>query len=288
MTGDFNLTRVYRISIWRYLVAWWGLGPFILIGLGIAIFSDGDSRGAGIVIVLIIVPFLVLWHWLAGRARLEITSQGVRLHDFGGGLEAAWQDIIDMRTDGGHEGFITVRPMATKSARRIAAAAGMMQMHDERDIQLIGEQRFIPIKAFAFHLRRGDLRQVIARHAPHLRNALDGLDAPPAPRSPLSPRRRRQNWLVAVIIAASVVGSFALIAKGAHSQMWFFTVAYSVLNPLFALFSGLYAWQLLRNNNRLLGVLMLLLALVMAGWSVQNWTQLWHLLHDVPLDAARR
>lgn len=280
MTAADKQTHVYRISIWRYLVMWWVLGPFLLLGLGLAIFSDENSRGAGIIVALIMAAFLLLWHWLVRRAWLEITPSGVRLHDSGGDLEATWQELIDLRTDPGYEGFITAWPMASKGAERIAASASVMAMDDQRNRELIGARRFISIQAFAFHLRRGDLRPVIARYAPHLKAALDAQDAPRAPKPPLAPEQRRRNWLIALIIAAAIAGSFVLIAQGERSQRWFFTLAYAVLNPLFALWFCFNGWQLLKKRNWLLGALMLLLALVMVGWSVQNWTQLQRLLHD--------
>ena len=124
------------------------------------------------------------------------------------------------------------------------------------------------------------MRQVIAQHAPHLKNALDALDAPPVPRPPATPAQRRRNWLVAGIIVAAIAGTLILIARGERSQAWFFTVAYGVIDPLFALYSGYYAWRQLKRKNWLLGVPMLLFALVMTGWTVQHWTELQHLLHD--------
>jgi hypothetical protein len=34
MVADAVNPRVYHISIWRYLILWWALGPFLLLGLG--------------------------------------------------------------------------------------------------------------------------------------------------------------------------------------------------------------------------------------------------------------
>ncbi len=277
VNAESHQPRIYRISIWRYLVMWWALGPFLLLGLGLALFSD-ESRGAGVAIALLMAPFLLLWHWLVGKARLEVSATGVRLHDFGGGCAAAWGDIVDLRVDRGHEGFITGAPLEGKGALHLAQTAGPMQMHDERDLELIGARRFIPLKAFAFHLRRGDLRADIGRHAPHLLPALAALDAPPAPKPPLSPAARRRNGLLALVGIAAIAGSFVLIAQGARWQTRFFTAAYAIIDPLFALTSGYYAWQLLKRKNWLLGVPILLFALVMVGWTARNWTQLLALL----------
>lgn len=239
--------RIYRISIWRYLVMWWALGPFLLVGLGLAVLGDtANGRLAGVAISSLMGSLLLFWHWLARRARLEISPAGVRVAEVGGSAEASWRDIVDIRLDREDEGFV------------LAASV-------------------IPIRPFAWHLRRGDLRAQIERHAPHLVAALAALDAPPSKR-PLTAAERRANWLVFLVVVGMLgVGAF-LVTRGAVAQAWFFAVGYSIVNPLLALTSGYYAWQLLRRRGWLLGVLTLLLALVMAGWSVQSWIELQKLL----------
>ena len=284
MVADAVKTRVYHISIWRYLILWWALGPFLLLGLGLANFSDEKTKGAGIAIVCLMAPFLLLWHWLARKSRLELSPQGVRLREVGSDLEVAWSEITGLRMDRGHEGFITAQRIEGKGAERLAANAGPMQMHGERDMQLIGERRFIPIKAFAFHLRKGDMRAVIIGHAPHLQGALDAIPAPPRA---LTTSERRRNWIVACLIVASLALGFILAGKGARWQAWFFTVAYGILDPLFALFAAIGAWHLLRKRNWLLGILTALLALVMAGWAVRNWHEFQRLLHNAPPTSGR-
>lgn len=285
MAANAFKPRVYHISIWRYLILWWALGPFLLLGLGLAIFSDAKTKGAGIAIVCLMAPFLLLWHWLVRKSRLEISPQGVRLREAGSDLKIAWPEITGIRLDRGHEGFITARSIEGKGAERLAANAGPMQMHDTLDMQLLGEQRFIPIKAFAFHLRSGDMREVILGYAPHLKSALDAVPTPPRR---LTSAERRRNWIVACLIAASLALSAILVGKGERWQAWFFTVAYGILDPLVALFAAIGAWQLLRKRNWLLGVLSALLALVMAGWAVKNWDQFQRLLHNAPSPQARQ
>jgi uncharacterized membrane protein (UPF0182 family) len=101
----------------------------------------------------------------------------------------------------------------------------------------------------------------------------------PTPQRTVSQRSR--NWLVAGLVAAALAGTLVLSAMGARTQAWFFTVAYGVLDPLSAVFAGFYAWQLLRKKNWLLGILLVLLALVMVGWTVEHWSQLRQLLHNI-------
>jgi hypothetical protein len=230
-------------------------------------------------------PFLLLWHWFVRKSRLEISPQGVCLREVGSELKIAWSEIIGLRMERGHEGFITAQRMEGRGTERLGASAGPMQMHDARDMQLLGERRFIPIKAYAFHLRRGDLRDVILGYAPHLKGALDAIPAPPRA---LTASERRRNWIVACLVVASLALSVVLVGKGERWQAWFFTVAYGILDPLVALFAAIGAWHLLRKRNWLLGILTALLAIVMAGWAVKNWDQFQRLLHNVPSSSARK
>ena len=59
-------------------------------------------------------------------------------------------------------------------------------LYDAEQQTLFAELRFIPIEAFAWHLRHGELRADIARFAPHLQEVLASLDRPdqPSPRQP--------------------------------------------------------------------------------------------------------
>ncbi|MBL0169428.1 MAG: PH domain-containing protein [Gemmatimonadaceae bacterium] len=282
MTTTLDQPRVYHISIWRYLVLWWVLGPFLVLGIAFTFSADQGLKLGGIVVALIMSLLLLGWHWLAGRSRLEVSSRGVRLRELGGKLEVAWPEIIDMRTDRGHEGFITAQAMDNVGARRLAATAGPMQMHDASDLQLIGEHRFVPIKAFAVHLHRGDLRNNIAQCAPHLNTALAALDTPPTTRVPTSPAIRRRNWQIAGIIAAAAAFTPVLIVAGERSQLWFFTVANAAMSPFITLGAGYSAWRMLKGKQYLLGVLVALLALVMAGRTAVAWTQLHQLAQHTP------
>jgi hypothetical protein len=160
--ADDATPRVYHISIWRYLLLWWALGPFLLLGAALPLI-DPKSKGAGIAIVCILAPFLLLWHWFVRRSRLEVSSEGLHLREAGGGLQVPWKDIGGFRGDRGHEGFITTQPMQSKGAETLASYASPMHMYDQRDLQFIGERRFTPLKIYACHLRHG----ICARLSPH-------------------------------------------------------------------------------------------------------------------------
>jgi hypothetical protein len=270
--------RVYHISIWRYLLVWWVLGPFLLLGLTLPLI-DPKSGGAAIAIACLIAPFLLVWHWFVRKTRLEISAGSLRLREVGGGMEVPWTDINGFRADRGHEGFITAQPMQSRGAENLAAYAGPMQMHDQRDLQLIGERRFIPIKPFACHLRHGDLREVIAARAPHLREALGLIDAPPAPAVPLTATEWRKKLLVAFLIALGPAIGVLLIGLGKHAQDWFFAVTYGVLGPLLALGFTYSAWQCWQTKRPVLAILTGLFVLVMIGWTIVNWQHVAQLLH---------
>jgi len=281
MAADAAKPRVYHISIWRYLLLWWVLGPFFLLGLALAL-GDAKSGGAGIAIALLIAPFLLAWHWFVRKTRLEIFAETMRLCEFGGGMEVPWKDINGFRADRGHEGFITAQPMQSRGAEGLAAYATSMHLYDARDMQLISERRFIPIKPFACHLRHGDLREVVAAHAPHLRAALGLLDAPPAPRPEPTAAERRKGRLVVLLITLALGAGFLLIGLGPRAQDWFLTAAWGVIDPLVALCSAYYAWQYARDKRSMMAALLGLLALVMAGWSVQHIHRLMQLLRHTP------
>jgi len=273
--------RVYHISIWRYLVMWWFFGPFLLLSLGIAVFAEPKTRGAGIALMLLMAPFILLWHWLARRMRLTISRQGLCTTELGGKLEIPWAGIIGFRGTPGHEGFVAAEPIASKGAENLVNNASAYALFDEQDLQLIRERRFIPMRAFAWHFRHGDLCAVIAEYAPHLKDALNVLDAPPEPRRVPTPQEKRRNQLVAAIIVAAFVWGFVLIWKGETWQAWFFTVTYGLLDPVLAIAAGASAWICLRRKQWLMGTLTLLFALVMAGWSLRNWAVFGQLLNGV-------
>lgn len=274
MSGSPRDVRVYHISIWRYLVMWWFLGPFILLGLGIAIFADPKMQGAGIIIVLLMLPFALLWHWLARRTKLTIAAQGLRSSEFGGALEVAWSEITGFRGDRGHEGFLTSQPMQGKGVENLLRHGNPMGAYDEQDLRWISERRYIPMRVFACHLRQGDLLGVIANYAPHLKEPLQAVHAPPPPRPSPTPQDKRRNRLAAAIIAASMAWGFILIWKGDQWQAWFFSVAYSLLDPLLAVAAGVSAWVCLRRRQWLMGVTSLVFFLIMFGWTLQHWSQL--------------
>jgi len=278
----------YRVTGWRRQLMWWVLGPFLALGLGLALF-DSSSRAAGGAILALMLPFVALWEWLVRRSRLELHETGIRLHDATGVLRVAWSEIVDLRIEPGHEGLVTGAPIEGKAAERLAAAAPLDPTLDGLDVQLRLERRFVPLQPFAGALLRGPLAADIARHAPHLRKPFDRLQrrpaAAPTQLQPIASSQhragRRRNVLVSIVVAGALLLSFVLIGLGAHAQAWFFSIAYALLDPLLALSTAIGAWQLLRRRQWLLGALGLAFALVLAGWTVESVRAL-HALATLP------
>lgn len=282
--------RVYHLNIWRYLVMWWMLGPFVLLGLGIFVFAEENTRGAGLAIVLLMAPFLLLWHWLTRRARLEISPRGARVKDATYDLEAPWAGIVGVHLAPDHEGFITAEPLTGKGAERLAGVSGFgyggVGFYDEVEARHMAEKRFLPLRPYGWALRKGDLAEQIARHAPHLEAALASLSTkspiPPVETPPETPAERRKKWLVVGIVTAAFAWGFVLIWKGEVWQVWFFTVAQALLKPGFTLIAAWSAWSCFRARSWLLGILFAIFAVLLGAWTLTMWHQLAQLFRSMP------
>ncbi len=169
-------TRVYRISPRRRAVLWCVLVPFLLLGLALLLGGEDEaSRTAGVGIVALMAAGLAAWEWLLTRTYLAFTAAGVELHQLGMQLRAAWPDVVALSLRRGREGFIMRAPLAGGGAARFAAlrhvGTASTRLYDDEQRSLLRERRFIPIEAFAWHVRHGTLTQEVARFAPHVRLA---------------------------------------------------------------------------------------------------------------------
>ena len=248
---------------------WYIIGPIVAVFvIGAALFPGKKGIAllatAGI-IVLIILPF----QWIVDRTRLEISPQGVCLRQTGYMLEKAWPEVTGMRLMRGSEGFITSTPLTGKGAQRLASLRGFgmigAPLYDAEQQTLLAERRFIPIEAFAWHLRHGELRADIARFAPHLREALVSLDGPDQ-RSP-----RKPTWKILALLSSVLLGAIALAASPKAIQDQIIGPAGLVFIPLFALRGAYSAWNSFRTRAWFLGVFFLLLTVVLFVWSIGLW-----------------
>lgn len=165
--------RVYRTSPWRRAVPRCVLGTFAALGLVLAVGADEGDRSAGIAVVALMAACFAAFEWLLRRTYVALTADAVELHQIGMQLRAAWPDVVALSVRRGREGFIVRAPLEDAAAGRYAALRGIgafgVPLYDEQQRALLAERRFIPIEAFAWHVRHGTLVQEVARLAPHVR-----------------------------------------------------------------------------------------------------------------------
>lgn len=168
--------RVYHVSPLRQWLLWFVIGPILAFLVVLSISSDAADRAAFLIVAGLMMVIALPFDLIVRRTRLELSATGVRLRQTGYELAARWDDIEDLRLTPGREGFVTRAPMAGKGAARLArlrfAGAANVALYDAEQQSLLAERRFIPIEAFAWHLRRGGMREDIVRSAPHLANVL--------------------------------------------------------------------------------------------------------------------
>jgi len=150
------------------------LAPFLVLGLALLLAGgDESSRTAGVAVVALMVTCLAAWEWLLTRTYVALTTAGVELHQLGMQMRAAWPDVAALSLRRGREGFIVRAPLEGAGAARFAALRHIgtfsARLYDDEQRALLRDRRFIPIEAFAWHVRHGTLAQDVARLAPHVR-----------------------------------------------------------------------------------------------------------------------
>jgi hypothetical protein len=163
-------SKVYHISPQR---VW--LIPGIITGFGIfmltlAIFdSSGDNTN--LYFGLIVLAFALGMYLLLRHSRLELSADGIKLHQTGYKLETEWDNIAQLYNEPGAEGLILHRPMECRGAFELAKLCNTRfqgNMFNAEQLQFIREQRFIPIYPFAYWLKKGQLRDDLAQRAPQM------------------------------------------------------------------------------------------------------------------------
>lgn len=116
-------------------------------------------------------------YFLMRYTRLVLSDDGVKLYQFGYRLETDWSNIAYLDDDSGREGLILLKPMDCSGASTLRSARNLAMkgvgFYNDKQIKLLGEQRFIPIDAFAYQLDRGNLRDDLIHRAPALNNNLN-------------------------------------------------------------------------------------------------------------------
>jgi hypothetical protein len=170
-------TRTYYLSPLRRWMLWFVIGPILAFLLVLGVSSDAADRPAFLVTAGLVFLITLPFHFIVRGTRLVLCATGVRLRQAGYDLAASWDEIEDLNLTRGREGFVTREPMTGKGAARLArfsfAGGPFASIYDAEQQRLLAERRLIPIEAFAWHLRHGEMRDDINRFAPHLAMAFN-------------------------------------------------------------------------------------------------------------------
>lgn len=288
MDPDATNVRIHRMSWLRRSLMWWCLGPFVLIGLMVLVFGEPGSRGAGGVIIAMMLPWLVWWHWWSGRIQLRVTRDGLTLSEGRRTMEATWSNIERIRVDKGRESIVLKEPVHGKAAERLASLRGFMMsgqpMYDEEQRLLMADHRIIPIQAFAYLMRNGTLQRSMEPFAPALAAATSAAmeeqkRAASLPRPPASPAEQRKNLYIFLVLAVSFgLGIYLAVAPTLVSA-WVITTLYAVVMPLVALLAAWSSWNAFRARSKTLGIIFLVSFVIFSLWTVEQWSRLGQLTH---------
>jgi hypothetical protein len=191
-------------------------GCWAVIALPLLVGGLVSSESALVITSLIVSAILLPLFFLVERAaRLILTRDGVEVKQAGANLKSSWENILGLRLVRGSEGFVLRDPMSGRGVQRFASAAAVrmrgVSMYDEEVGQLIAQHRFIPIEAFAYWLRRGNLLEVIGQHAPQLLSNRAGAAEVPGLRPPPKLSRTRLTLIVAIIVLSMAAGALAAL-----------------------------------------------------------------------------
>lgn len=202
-----DLPRVYRLSPRRRAILYgsWALFAVPLL-IGGLLAGEPGLLVAGVLVSAIMLP-LMLWVDLA--AKLILTAEGIETRQVGARLQSSWANVAGLRLVPGSEGFVLREPMSGSGPQRFASASHVRirgaALYDDVRLQLISELRFIPIEAFAYWLKQGDLREAIARVAPDLESRTDPSGGPvPGTQGP--ERTSKSRTLLVIVLVSVMVG----------------------------------------------------------------------------------
>ncbi len=172
---------VYHISPLRRFCMWIVFSPLLLF-FSILLFSSSRAdREFGLLMCAFLGTFGLILQLLMERTKLTLSPAGVKLKQTGYKLETSWENIVGLRLDDGSEAFITGAPLTGKGASLLAWASNVgvagAAFYDERQRELLQAGQLIPIEAFGWHFKHGNLAADIVRYAPHLRGILESVAA---------------------------------------------------------------------------------------------------------------
>jgi hypothetical protein len=245
----------------------------LVLAAGLWVFADSvENRSVGALVFAILTLVVLGLHASISYARLELTAEGVRLRQFGMNLAAPWVDVAGLRLERGHEGFVTLRPIRGSGAANLAAVRGLgwyfIPIYNKEQQAVMADRRWIPIEAFGWHLRRGRLREDLARLAP----AVQSLPSLLAPRA--NPVHRGRLIILLFALGAFLAASVMLGLGPPSRKDQVFSVVMALLAPLLTFSAGWSAWNAFRTGARLVGVLFTILTLLGAVWCLLVWSDL--------------
>lgn len=260
----------YRLRGWRRWLMWAMFAP--MLGGGLVLLAlGGDGAIGGAVLTVVAGSVLGAWEWLWRRTLLELSADGLRLRQLGYTLEAPWSDVAGFHAAAMAQGFVLAQPIDTPGARRLAAAAAYAGPQDPQRSRWIGERRYIPVDAFAWHLHHGTLVAEVAARAPHLEAPMRSALADASRPLPAAERRKRV-WLAALIGALVLLG----VVLGWMQPPGLDRAAayvYAAVAPLAALQVALATWQAVRSRHWLIAALLTAATLVALGWWALAWQE---------------
>ncbi len=268
---------IYHVGPWRRAIPWMVFSPMLGLAAGLWGFADSvENRSVGALIFAVLTLMVLGLHALISYARLELTAEGVRLRQIGLNLAARWIDVAGLRLDQGHEGFVTLHPIGGPGAANLAAVRGLgwyfNPIYNAEQQAVMADRRWIPIEAFAWHLRRGRLRADLARLAPAVQSLAPLL---PPPARPASPAVQRRQFAILLCALGAFLAAVVLLGLGPPSRKaQVFSVVMALLAPLLTFSAGWSARNALRSGARLMVVLFAILTLLGVLWCLLEWRDL--------------
>ncbi len=132
------------------------------------IFGDAESgtvetRRLGVYMGIFFLALTAALYLILRHTRLALSDEGIKLFQLGYTLETEWDNVAYLYDKGfGSQGLVLYRPMDCPGAGALGrfrhTQVEGVNLYTDEQIQLIAERRFIPIDAFAYWLKRGQLR----------------------------------------------------------------------------------------------------------------------------------
>lgn len=175
---------IYHISPVRM---WLLPGPLLVLAAVLVVASffitDKAGQAGSVVLAIMFLSMAVLFSPLVIYPRLELSAKGITLRQIGYKLETTWDNVAQLHDVRSREGLILHLPMECRGAFVMRAFSSRsiqyMRIYDDLQRRLLSERRFIPIEAFAYWLKHGQLRDDLARHAPSIGSGSSSLGEHP-------------------------------------------------------------------------------------------------------------